>query len=268
MVSSYKTMGNSSNSSNSDTIIILLFMMISAFISSFISVVAYLYTRPKEGDVCAGEDENAEYKINEKGKCQFEGCKSDYITYNHKCMKPLFNAPEKFGEQEEVDNPDPGPDNIYDQIGESEDYVAIPYPPYPFGDTTVPKNSIGVLESGGEGPAIELEPGKLIRSRNEKFGIHNDSSTGEIKLHIFDKGEFKVLIQWDESNKVPGTTKETTSLKIGDDGRLNYGNQSKGQIRDAGQVIRLYLTELDDGHVQISMHGKTDGIVEHLYKFI
>ena len=265
MVSSYKTMGN--NSSNSDTIIILLFMMISAFISSFISVVAYLSTRPKEGDVCAGEDENAEYKINEKGKCQFEECKSGYITYNHKCMKPLFDAPEEFGEPE-VENPDPATDNIYDQLGESEDYEAEPYPPYPFGNTTVPKNSVGVLESGGEGPAIVLEPGKLIRSRNEKFGIHNDSSTGEIKLHIFDKGEFKVLLQWDESNKVPGTTKETTSLKIDDNGRLSYGNQSDGQYRDAGQVVRLYLTELDDGHVTVSIHGKQDGIVEVLYKFI
>lgn len=258
MVSSYKTIGN--NSSNSDTIIVLLFMMISAFISSFISVVTYLYTRPKEGDVCTGEDENAEYKIDEKGKCQFEGCKSDYITSNHKCVKPLFNAPEIF--EEEPENPDPASDAIYDDpFGDQEQYEPDQFPPYPFGDVIVPKNSVGVIEGRGEGSSLELEPGKLIRSRpNEKFGIHNDSSTGQIKLHIFDRGEFKVLLE------LPGTTKETTSLKIGAERKLYYGNQSIGSQRDPG-LVRLVMTELENGGVEISMYGKDDGIKEKLYEF-
>lgn len=263
MVSSYKTMGNTSNS-NSDTIIVLLFMMISAFISSFISVVMYLNTRPKEGDVCTGEDENAEYKIDEKGKCQFEGCKSDYITSNHKCVKPLFNAPENF-EEEEPENPDPAPDAIYDdQIGEQEEYEPVKFPAYLFGNITVPKNSVGVVQGTGEddSSSSELEPGKLIRSRpNGKFGIHNDSSTGQIKLRNFDRGEFKVLLELP-----PGTNKETTSLKIGAERKLYYGDKSIGETRDPG-LVRLVMTELEGGGVDIVMYGHDDGTPQLLYEF-
>ena len=71
---SYRT-----NSSGGDPTMIVIFMIMMCCISSVLGGGAWLlFFTPQEGDSCKGNDKNAEFEIDEDGKCTFVACDSGY----------------------------------------------------------------------------------------------------------------------------------------------------------------------------------------------
>jgi hypothetical protein len=77
---SYKTSYKTKNSNDSTMIVIvMMIMVVMCCISSVLSGGArLLFFTPQEGDSCKGNDKNAEFEIDEDGKCTFVACDSGY----------------------------------------------------------------------------------------------------------------------------------------------------------------------------------------------
>ena len=75
---------------NGSILLVLLVLCSSSLcISSVASAGGVLVTRPMEGDTCIGDDENAEFVINE-GECAFVSCASGYeLNSDGVCAIPI-----------------------------------------------------------------------------------------------------------------------------------------------------------------------------------
>ena len=69
-----------------EILIILLIFCILSIIFSALGGAAWIFTRPIPGDKCTGEDPNAEYEIDENGKCVFSSCKLGYEFDGISCV--------------------------------------------------------------------------------------------------------------------------------------------------------------------------------------
>lgn len=72
-----------------EILIILLIFCILSIIFSALGGAAWIFTRPLPGEKCTGEDPNAEYEIDENGKCVFSSCKSGYEFGGNSCALPV-----------------------------------------------------------------------------------------------------------------------------------------------------------------------------------
>jgi hypothetical protein len=78
---SYYKMSYKTKSSNDSTtiVIFMMIMVVMCCISSVLGGGAWLlFFTPQEGDSCKGNDKNAEFEIDEDGKCTFVACDSGY----------------------------------------------------------------------------------------------------------------------------------------------------------------------------------------------
>ena len=224
----------------------------------------------KSGQDCDPEIEgtsNAIYSTNIIGECVFESCKTGYELSNGVCITPDPNATP-------VANDAPAPTADAAPAAPAPAAPAAPAPapapPEYWGNTTVPPNSVWLLEGGygayEAGTALELEPGETIKSKNDKFSIVNDPIVQQIRFYNLQDGTFDILLEFDNYAEIPedmrGGSPFNTPLSLMSDGHLNYSQSSLGYSRDPYAKYRLYLTELDNGQGMIAIHGETDGIVD------
>ena len=65
----------------------ILLIMFVCLVSSFFSLIGgYLFFKQEPGDPCTGDDDNAEYQIDDDGKCTFLSCKTGYELENSNCV--------------------------------------------------------------------------------------------------------------------------------------------------------------------------------------
>ena len=220
----------------------------------------------KSGEDCDPEIEgtsNAIYGTNIIGECVFESCKTGYELSNGACITPDPAA--DADDDEETDD-----EETDDEETDDEEPAPAPAPPSSWGATTVPPNSVYILEGGygayEAGTSLELEPGYTMKSKNDKFSIVNDPRVQQIRFYNLQDGTFDILLEFDNYAEIPedmqGGSPSNTSLVLMSDGHLNYSQSSLGYSRDPYAKYRLYLTELDNGQGMIAIHGEKDGIVD------
>jgi len=68
-----------------DMMIIVVMMMMSS-VFSVLSVGAFIFTRPKEGDKCKGTSVGGNYIIDKDGKCVLDYCDTEYTRSGDSCL--------------------------------------------------------------------------------------------------------------------------------------------------------------------------------------
>ena len=71
-----------------DEVVLILVLLIMSSVFLALGGAVWVFTRPVEGDECKGEDPNAEYEIDDKGKCVFIKCKGGYVYDGKSCVVP------------------------------------------------------------------------------------------------------------------------------------------------------------------------------------
>jgi hypothetical protein len=79
-----------------DEVVLLIVLLIMSCVFLALGGAVWVFTRPVEGDECKGKDPNAEYEIDDKGKCVFIKCKGGYVDDGNSCVVPKEEEEEVF----------------------------------------------------------------------------------------------------------------------------------------------------------------------------